>query len=90
MKSIILYRWFENFITACILLNSLCLALFDYRDRDALTPLNNVLEHISQVFTYIFCGEAIIKIIAMGFMLDQRSYLRDAWNTVDFMIVIAG
>jgi hypothetical protein len=90
MKLIILYRWFVNFITACILLNSLCLALFDYRDRDALTPFNNVLEQITQVFTYIFCGEALIKIIAMGFVLGQRSYLRDTWNAVDFVIVIAG
>ena len=89
-KLIIHYRWFSNFITACILLNSLCLALYDYRDREALTPLNNVLEQINQIFTYIFCGEALFKIIAMGFVLEQRSYLRESWNAVDFLIVIAG
>jgi hypothetical protein len=55
-----------------------------------LTPLNNVLEQINQIFTYIFCGEALFKIIAMGFVLEQRSYLRESWNAVDFLIVIAG
>ena len=29
----------------------------------------------------------IIKIVALGFVLNKNSYLRDPWNVLDFMIV---
>jgi hypothetical protein len=31
-----------------------------------------------------------LKIIAFGFVIHQRSYLRDPWNILDFMVVIIG
>ena len=40
------------------------------------------------VFTIIFLLECFIKIIAMGFIIHKNAYLRDAWNWMDFMIVI--
>jgi hypothetical protein len=73
-----------------ILLNSLCLALYDYKDREDSSKINKVLEMINQILTIIFCVEALIKIIAMGFFVGQRSYLRKPWNVIDFIIVIAG
>ena len=38
----------------------------------------------SLVFTYIFAAEAFLKILALGFI----TYLKDPWNTFDFVIVI--
>lgn len=32
--------------------------------------------------------EALIKIIAFGFVIDQGSYLRESWNILDFFIVV--
>jgi hypothetical protein len=32
----------------------------------------------------------ILKILGMGFMLNENSYLRDGWNLIDFIVVIAG
>lgn len=32
--------------------------------------------------------EAAIKIIVLGFIVSKGSYLRDAWNVLDFAIVI--
>jgi Ion transport protein len=29
----------------------------------------------------------IIKIVALGFILNSGSYLRDPWNVLDFIIV---
>ena len=46
--------------------------------------------HIANiVFTVIFLIEAIIKIIAFGFISNGKtSYLRKSWNQLDFFIVI--
>src|SRR3569833_2903900 len=32
----------------------------------------------------------LLKISALGFMLNRGSYLRDAWNILDFVIVVSG
>lgn len=43
-----------------------------------------------QIFTYIYIAEAILKVIAFGFILHKKSYLRDPWNVLDFFVVIIG
>jgi len=40
------------------------------------------------VFTTLFAVEMIIKILALGFVRDKHSYLRDSWNVLDFFVVI--
>lgn len=41
--------------------------------------------------TGVFTIEALLKIIAFGFLLNGRkSYLRDSWNQLDFTIVVSG
>ena len=42
------------------------------------------------VFTFIFLTEALIKIISMGFIVHENSYLRDPWNWIDFTVVVLG
>jgi len=39
-------------------------------------------------FTIAFIIEMVIKLIAMGFIMDDGSYLRDNWNRLDFFIVV--
>ncbi|EPY88203.1 hypothetical protein CB1_000191011, partial [Camelus ferus] len=41
-------------------------------------------------FIGIFCFEAGIKIIALGFVLHKGSYLRNGWNVMDFVVVLTG
>jgi len=36
----------------------------------------------------VFSLEAVIKIIAMGFVLEEGSYLREIWNFMDMIVVI--
>lgn len=74
----------------CIILNSIILAIFDYKDRDIETGYNNILDAIGRVLTIVFLIEAIIKIYAMGFFLNQKAYLRDTWNLIDFAVVVTG
>lgn len=81
---------FEYFITLIIGLNSIVLASADYNDRDNKTYRNQLLDMFGQVFTNIFIAEAALKILAMGFIVHKNSYLRDAWNVLDFIVVVIG
>ena len=40
------------------------------------------------MFTGIFILELVMKTIAMGFIVNQYSYMRDGWNVLDFLIVV--
>ena len=82
--------YFEQFITLIIALNSIVLAATDYNDRDNKTYRNQLLDTFGQVFTNIFFCEALLKILAMGFVVHRNSYLRDAWNVLDFLVVLIG
>ena len=40
------------------------------------------------VFTAIYTYESAIKVLARGFALDRFTYLRDAWNWLDFLVIL--
>jgi len=40
-----------------------------------------------ETFTSIYTIEGIIKVVARGFLLTEFTYLRDAWNWLDFIVV---
>jgi hypothetical protein len=84
------YSWFQYLITLTIVVNSFCLALYDYSDRDSNSPYNRVLETINYACTVIYLMEVCLKIGAMGFILDENSYLRSGWNIMDFIISVLG
>jgi len=73
-----------------ILGNSVCLAITDYADDNNETEWNQVLNQVDQVFTIVYTCEAFLKMAAFGFVVHQRSYLRDPWNVLDFLVVIIG
>lgn len=84
-------KWFERFITFCIIANSLLLASKEYDQNfnaDYVSSWNETLDKIDLVFSIIFLFECIVKVIAMGFVVNKKSYLRSAWNCIDFFIVI--
>jgi hypothetical protein len=64
------------------------MAFYNYQMADMFQ--NKVIEYMGYLFSLVFTIEAIIKIIAMGFIFNKKSYLRDSWNCLDFIIVIAG
>ncbi|KAF3852852.1 hypothetical protein F7725_006207 [Dissostichus mawsoni] len=47
------------------------------------------LEETEPYFIAIFCFESGIKILALGFAL-HKSYLRNGWNVMDFVVVLTG
>jgi hypothetical protein len=42
------------------------------------------------MFALIFLLEAMMKIVAYGFIVAEDSYLRYGWNIIDATVVIAG
>lgn len=61
------------------------------------TPLDNpkgdkirILGYIDLFMTVSFTFEAVVKIIAAGFLLAGKdSYIRQPWNILDFVIVFS-
>uniref|UniRef100_A0A3B4D878 Voltage-dependent N-type calcium channel subunit alpha n=1 Tax=Pygocentrus nattereri TaxID=42514 RepID=A0A3B4D878_PYGNA len=54
------------------------------------TPMSERLDDTEPYFIGIFCFEAGIKIIALGFVFHKGSYLRNGWNVMDFVVVLTG
>ena len=75
---------------AVILMNSITLSLYDYSDRNSLGSLNQFLDKLNVGFTSFFISEALIKIVANGFIIHKESYMRNGWNLIDSVVVISG
>ena len=45
-------------------------------------------ENSEPIFTALFTLEFLMKVIAYGFIIGKYTYLRDAWNWIDFIVVI--
>ena len=73
-----------------IAVNTLLLAIYDYKDRENLTEYNKICETWSSGLTIFFTFEFVFKIFAMGFVVHRNSYLRDYWNWLDTIVVIVG
>ena len=73
-----------------IFLNSMVLAVTDYGDRLNENAYNQLLEDIGTGFSIFFTLEFVLKVIAMGFIVHRKSYMRDPWNWLDFLVVVTG
>ncbi|XKL62043.1 hypothetical protein PGB90_001876 [Kerria lacca] len=47
-------------------------------------------ENTENFFLGIFCVEATVKILALGFVLHRGAYLRNVWNMMDFIVIVTG
>ena len=86
---------FDTFLLVMIVLNSVTMALVDYRHVDEnYEPLtagswrNQTIEIAEVIFLVIFVMESLSKMIAFGFINGKNAYLKDAWNCFDFVIVV--
>lgn len=57
---------------------------------DTSDPRNRAVEDSELIFTSLFAVEMVLKVIAMGFVLGRGTYIRDPWNVLDFVVVMAG
>uniref|UniRef100_A0A674E8P6 Voltage-dependent N-type calcium channel subunit alpha n=1 Tax=Salmo trutta TaxID=8032 RepID=A0A674E8P6_SALTR len=77
-------------ILATIIANCIVLALEQHLPANDKTPMSERLDDTEPYFIGIFCFEAGIKIIALGFAFHKGSYLRNGWNVMDFVVVLTG
>ncbi|XP_050430003.1 voltage-dependent calcium channel type A subunit alpha-1 isoform X6 [Adelges cooleyi] len=81
---------FEYAVLLTIIANCVVLALEEHLPRGDKTVLAKTLEATELIFLAIFCVEATLKILALGFLLHSGSYLRNIWNIMDFFVVVTG
>uniref|UniRef100_A0AAV2JUU4 Ion transport domain-containing protein n=1 Tax=Knipowitschia caucasica TaxID=637954 RepID=A0AAV2JUU4_KNICA len=77
-------------ILATITANCVVLALEQHLPGEDKTPMAKRLEKSEPYFIGIFCFEAGIKLVALGFVFHKGSYLRNGWNVMDFIVVLSG
>uniref|UniRef100_A0A8B9KIU9 Calcium channel, voltage-dependent, R type, alpha 1E subunit a n=1 Tax=Astyanax mexicanus TaxID=7994 RepID=A0A8B9KIU9_ASTMX len=76
-------------ILATIIANCIVLALEQHLPAEDKTPMSRRLEKTEPYFIGMFCFEAGIKIVALGFVFHKGSYLRNGWNVMDFIVVLS-
>uniref|UniRef100_A0A3Q3MS33 Voltage-dependent N-type calcium channel subunit alpha n=1 Tax=Mastacembelus armatus TaxID=205130 RepID=A0A3Q3MS33_9TELE len=84
------YPYSQYMILATIIANCIVLALEQHLPALDKTPMSERLDDTEPYFIGIFCFEAGIKIIALGFVFHKGSYLRNGWNVMDFVVVLTG
>ena len=82
---LILNKWFDRFILFMILCSTVRLVVDTFVSGYEFVLTFDILDAI---FNIIFLLECLVKIIAMGFVMDEGSYLTDNWNKIDIIIVI--
>ena len=96
---------FEWLIIITIMSNCVVMSMDSRIANNDKTILSLQLEELEPVFmvepdishgALQFCSQGIFtvemctKIVAMGFILHENSYLRNMWNIMDFVVVVSG
>lgn len=74
---------FDAIILFVIIANSITLAF-----SDAITNKSPLPAGFDTAYLVIYTIEMCLKIIGMGFLFNEGAYLREAWNVMDFVIVV--
>uniref|UniRef100_A0A158PKH5 Voltage-dependent L-type calcium channel subunit alpha n=1 Tax=Angiostrongylus costaricensis TaxID=334426 RepID=A0A158PKH5_ANGCS len=88
--AIVEWRPFEYLILMMICANCIALAVYQPYPAQDSDSKNTILEQIEYLFIVVFTIECILKVVALGFICHQGAYLRNAWNILDFIIVVIG
>ncbi|XP_047135700.1 voltage-dependent calcium channel type A subunit alpha-1 isoform X1 [Hydra vulgaris] len=79
---------FEYFILLSIMFTCVIMALDVPLANHDKSEMNIIAEKIEIYLLAIFGTEALLKIIANGFILHPHSYLRSLWNVIDFVVIV--
>jgi hypothetical protein len=73
-----MWEWTVLFL---IMLSSLKLAIDTYSiELTEDTPFTLASKKVDKGFNYLFIVEMMVKLVSMGLIMDDGSYLQDAWN----------
>jgi hypothetical protein len=81
-------KWFDNTVITLIIINSILLGMKDYTDPNDKTEMNKIINYFEPLFTYSFLTECVCKVIAQGFIIGKNTYMSEAWNWLDFTVVV--
>ncbi|KAG1680114.1 hypothetical protein FOA52_000227 [Chlamydomonas sp. UWO 241] len=87
---VVLHKYFDWAVLVVIFANCVCLALDSDSPGFATTGLARGLYIANLCFLITFSLEAAIKIVALGVVIDELTYLRDPWNVMDMLILLLG
>jgi hypothetical protein len=74
------------FETSCLLvIGANCYVLATADPTELIQSDTSVM--VDNVFLGLYTIEMIVKIVALGFLLNEGAYIRDPWNILDFIIV---
>ncbi|ULT83283.1 hypothetical protein L3Y34_012492 [Caenorhabditis briggsae] len=80
-------KWFDYTILFFIGINCITLAM----ERPSIPPDSferRFLQVSGYIFTVIFTGEMMMKVIANGCFIGQSAYFKDGWNILDGILVV--
>lgn len=90
LENVVSHWLFEYVVMTIILLSSFMLVLESPAPKEG-TFLAQFLNFGDLVLNLLFSLEAMMKIIVLGFCFNgPKSYLRDYWNVLDFVILVIG
>ncbi|KAM9387524.1 sodium channel protein type 5 subunit alpha-like [Phaethornis superciliosus] len=76
---ILIHSLFVGFITCTVILNCASMVVPKLPDK---------LNWAEYVFTGIYTGEIVIKVVARGFVWNEFTFLRDPWNCLDLIVIV--
>ncbi|OQS02343.1 hypothetical protein THRCLA_05272 [Thraustotheca clavata] len=79
--SIVTHKWFEHFMTICILLNTAIMTATYFGEP---LVLDTSIDDVNNAFAVLFFLEALAKVSAIG----VRVYFSNGWDRFDFTIVL--
>ena len=89
---LISHRYFDTFMICVLVFSSLLLVFDTYLEDNSTSEAEMLFLDLSLVSNAILCFifgvEVFLKGISYGFVLDKRSYMRNAWNVLDFFLTI--
>eukprot|EP00741_Cyanophora_paradoxa_P005422 tig00000882_g5258.t1 len=81
----LIYSWPFHAAVLLVILGSCLTLILDYPSNPRLTGVRVA----DAVFTCLFLAEAALKILALGFVLDDGAYIRSPWHCLDLAVAIA-
>jgi hypothetical protein len=85
--NVVNHRYFEAFISA-VIGALLVMLMMDSPNKNPDAATLKYFRASDLVVAVIFTIEAVLRIVASGFILGRNTYLRSRWNQLDFLIVV--
>lgn len=91
-RAVVRHPLFEQFTLALVVVSSISVAVEPISDEQVAAASPAFLRGLAWAdgaCVVGFCAEALLKVLALGLLFPATAYLRDAFNVLDFSILLA-